>query len=229
MVLTNAERQKKWREKRKSQNLEAFLAEERERKRKAYISVSELSEKELKKRRKAGREREQKSYYKRKERKAEEAAGNSNSNNPNNEARHTRKSRPLAVSTPLVVKLPAVKKRYSRALRKAYRDIERLKEKNKELEKGKKKFQKRCERFASVVCRSEDNTYSADVSCETSESERTPLPLTPRSKSLKELRAEGLSPTRHKGVRKKLIMANSLIDAIKPLEYQRKLPGSYKT
>lgn len=47
MVLTNAERQKKWREKRKSQNLEAFLAEERERKRKAYISVSELSEKEL--------------------------------------------------------------------------------------------------------------------------------------------------------------------------------------
>lgn len=53
MVLTNAERQKKWREKRKSQNLEAFLAEERERKRKAYISVSELSEKELKKRRQA--------------------------------------------------------------------------------------------------------------------------------------------------------------------------------
>lgn len=79
------------------------------------------------KRRKAGRERERKSYYKRKERKAEEAAGNSNSNNPNNEARHTRKSRPIAVSTPLVVKLPAVKKRYSRALRKAYRDIERVK------------------------------------------------------------------------------------------------------
>lgn len=56
MVLTNAERQKKWREKRKSQNLEAFLAEERERKRKAYISVSELSEKELKKKKK-GRQR----------------------------------------------------------------------------------------------------------------------------------------------------------------------------
>lgn len=157
MVLTNAERQKKWREKIKSKNLETFLANEREWKRKAYISVSKLSEREQKKRRKAGRERERNSYYKRKERKPEEAAGNSNSNNPNNEARHTRKSRPLTVSTPLVVKLPAVKKGFWRALRKAYRDIERLKEKNTELEKGKKKFQKRFERFATA-CRSEDNT-----------------------------------------------------------------------
>lgn len=153
MVLTNAKRQKKQRGKRKSQNLETFLANEREKKRKAYISVSKLSEWEQKKR-KAGRERERKSYYKRKERKGEQAAGNSNSNNPNNEARHTRKSRPLAVSTPLVVKLPAVKKGFWRALRKAYRNKEK---ENTELEKGKEKFQKRCERLATA-CRSEDNT-----------------------------------------------------------------------
>lgn len=55
--------------------MEAFLANERKRKRKAYKSVLELSKRVLKKR-KAGSERKRKSYYKRKESKAKEAAGN---------------------------------------------------------------------------------------------------------------------------------------------------------
>jgi hypothetical protein len=217
MVLTNAERQRKWREKRKTENLDGFLATERERKRKAYVSVAELNERELKKRRKDGRERERKSYYNRKQKKAEKTE-NSNSDKLIKQ-RRTRKDGPIAASTPLVVKLPAVKKRYSRALRTAYRDIERLKEKNKELERGKKKLQKRCERFAAT-CSSDDMVYSADISCETSETEThlTPSqPLTPRSKSFRELRSEGLSPRKCKGIRKKLIMANSLIEAIQPV------------
>lgn len=120
--------------------MEVFLVEEWERKWKVYISVLELSEKELKKKRKVGREWEWKFYYKCKERKVEEVVGNFNSNNFNNEVRYICKFRFLVVLIFLVVKLFVVKKRYLRVLWKVYRDIERLKEKNKEFEKGKKKF-----------------------------------------------------------------------------------------
>lgn len=120
--------------------MEVFLVEEWERKWKVYISVLELSEKELKKRRKVGREWEWKFYYKCKERKVEEVVGNFNSNNFNNEVRYICKFRFLVVLIFLVVKLFVVKKRYLRVLWKVYRDIERLKEKNKKFEKGKKKF-----------------------------------------------------------------------------------------
>ena len=64
-----------------------------------------------------------------------------------------------------------------------------LKEKNKGLEKGRKKLQKRCERLVSDTCKENvaDTSYSADISCDDSADPDTDVNLTPRSKSNRDL------------------------------------------
>ncbi|KAK3104833.1 hypothetical protein FSP39_011252 [Pinctada imbricata] len=199
MALTNAERQKRWREKQKEKNKQGFLAKERARKKKTYVSVDKLSKKDLEKRRMAGRKREKKSYYVRKARKS--------LNNGEKLVTHTR----------LVVRMPPLKKKYNRALRRANRELEELRQKNGELEKSKRKIQKRCERLVKTNLDSTMNHnkgYSADESS-MAESE-PPTPLTPRSKAVRDMTKDGLNPRVHSTTRRRLIEANATIAAFSP-------------
>ena len=64
MALTNAERQKRYREKQKEENKEEYLKKEAKRKRNAYIPSSKLSPSELMERRAVSRMKFKKHYYK---------------------------------------------------------------------------------------------------------------------------------------------------------------------
>ncbi|XP_060062919.1 uncharacterized protein LOC132543435 [Ylistrum balloti] len=64
LPLTNAERQRRWREKQKAKNEEDFFKKEAKRKKEKYIPVECLGANALKKRREDGRKRSKRSYDK---------------------------------------------------------------------------------------------------------------------------------------------------------------------
>jgi len=51
MALSRAEIQRRYRERKKNTNGEAYMQKERKRKRKSYVRIADLNERELKKRR----------------------------------------------------------------------------------------------------------------------------------------------------------------------------------
>ena len=110
------------------------------------------------------------------------------------------------LNSPLVVKLPAIKshssagkKCTSRALAKAYREIERLSDQKKDLSRKLNSASKRISRF-----------------------EEKKKPMTPKSKTDKLPRDAGVSPRCKKELRKKLLYAEVISEEIK--EAKRKNP-----
>ena len=150
MPLSNAERQKRWREKRKAENKEEFYEEERKRRRLRYVPVAELNQSELKKRRDETNTRVKKHYRKKKQ----NVDGGENSSNetgtPTTSRTRSNNTNKLVVKFPAATKSGAgVRKTYRRALRKSYREVDELKAKNESLRKNNKKLQKRLERTSN--------------------------------------------------------------------------------
>lgn len=205
MALLNAERQRKWREKQKKENKESYLEKERKRRKDRYVPSSELLKKELEKRR-AALNKAQRKHYQRKKKSVEEALQNDNAPSSNRITR--RKSQAVRiVKMPLPNRSNGVRKRHSTALRKAYRELESLRSQSELLTKSNRRLQKRIERIRK---KNESKTQ------ETGKDSHIAIGnLTPRKKTFLEMRRAGLVGKRFLGIKRKIMMANSLIAEIK--------------
>jgi len=212
MPLSNAERQRKWHEKQKRENREVFLEKERMRRKDRYIPSSELSKKDLEKRRDAVNKAVQR-HYQRKREMAQKAVHNTSIDAPAS-SRTRSKCNDDAGSSPLIVKLKlprrsiGVRKRHSAALRKAYRQLESLRSKTTILMRSNKKIQKRIERM-----RKKRELQANDT--ETKECENNLSLLTPRKKTKLQMQKSGLLGKHFRGLKKRLLMANALIEDVK--------------
>lgn len=214
MPLSNAERQKRWRSKQKEANLEEYRRKERERQRRIYVPHSELPAAQLKERRRKDREKSSKRYNKKK---VHEVTASTS-------ARVTRSN-----NEKLIVKMPkqkqnktvGVQKRYRRALRVAYRKISVLSDKNLELEKSKKKLQKRTQRL--VLKYKHDSTAKSSMSSIVSSSEcEQEHSSTPKSKTKLLLKKAGIKFNPKKNVHRQLLLGNALIESMKDILKSRK-------
>lgn len=209
MALSTAERQRKWHEKQKEENKESYLEKERKRRKDRYVPSSELLKKELEKRR-AALNKAQRKHYQRKKKSVEEALQNDNA--PSS-SRITRRKRQAVRNSPLIVKMPlpnrsnGVRKRHSTVLRKAYRELKSLRSQSELLTKSNRRLQKRIERIRK---KNESKTQ------ETGKDSHIAIGnLTPRKKTFLEMRRAGLVGKRFLEIKRKIMMANSLIAEIK--------------
>lgn len=125
MALTNAERQKLYRERQKNKNKDEYLKKEAKRKRDAYTPSCMLSPAALTQRREESCSKFKKHYYKKKK-----ILENDQNKDP----------LPSTSTAPLIVQLPSIKKHnfrktYRRSLMKAYRSNKELLHKKSTLEK----------------------------------------------------------------------------------------------
>lgn len=198
MPLSRAEIQKGYRERKKAKEGESYLRKERTRRMKYYVPSAELSTKERKRRNKQNAERVKKHREKRKTevlQAEEDNIGETSGYESNLTA--TGEERQLIVRMNFSSsKKGSARKRISRAVSKAHREINHLKAKNNEMKKKIRKLQKRNERL--------QKQKQGGVS-----------PQTPRSKTDRDLREAGISPNRGKAVKRKLLLGNALLCEIK--------------
>ncbi|MEW8542104.1 MAG: hypothetical protein AB2693_01100 [Candidatus Thiodiazotropha sp.] len=204
MAKSKAQRMKEYRERKKAELGEEWLRRENRRVKSYFIPVSELS-KEKKTSRRLRNRRNAQNYRMRKH--ASRDTGSSTSTVQESLASTSRATEDdLGVSsttgdvadTPLVVKLPwmkshssAGKKRASRALAKAKREIGNLSNKNKDLNRKLNTARKQLSRL------------------------KKQKPSTPRSKTDHLLKRAGILPTQAKEIRKKLLYAECVNEEIK--------------
>lgn len=143
MALSNAERQRKYRERQKEKYKEKYLEKEAKRKRNAYIPSSQLSQEALNNRREELRQKSKRFYWRHKQTK----------NRQSDDEAEEQSTSQLKVKLP-ILKKDRFRKTYRRSLRKAYRRNEELKEKNEkltekcdDLRKKNKTLHKRIERI----------------------------------------------------------------------------------
>jgi len=128
---------------------------------------------------------------------------------------------------PLIVKLPTItpkkrsRTRISRSTSISRRKIRKLEEQNQQLNRKYKTISKRYERLMKRTTQHKDTEQSISESDDGSdkldkrEGSTISSKLTPRKRSLQELRDEGISPTKiPKVIKDKLILANTLTDEI---------------
>ncbi|VDI32445.1 Hypothetical predicted protein [Mytilus galloprovincialis] len=220
MPMTKAEKQKAYRDRKKQQEGESYLEKERQRTKAYYVPIAERSKTDQEKRRKK-RERNRQSTIE------------PSTSQPSQQVESTSQEQEQVVSsstdnpisTPLVVRLPCqnpknrTRKRISRQVAKCNREIERLKGENINTQRKYKTVSKRYER---LVKRTTQNKSSENVGQDKetgndgpSSSKSGTEKLTPRKRTYKELRDEGLSPSKiPKIVKNKLVLANLLTDEI---------------
>ena len=145
MPLSRAEIQRRYREKKKSQDGEKYLKEERERKKKYYVPVANLSKNDLAKRRTQTLQRVKKHIKTKKERK--NAAINNTADTDKTRSKASKKFT-LRLEFEQPKKARSVRKRQKTALRQAYRKIGDLQEQNERLIKQKNKYAKRIQRMS---------------------------------------------------------------------------------
>ncbi|VDI22192.1 Hypothetical predicted protein [Mytilus galloprovincialis] len=233
MPMTKAEKQKAYRDRKKQQEGESYLEKERQRTKAYYVPIAERSKTDQEKRRKKVR----KLVQKHRERNRQSTIEPSTSQ-PSQQVESTSQEQEQVVSsstdnpisTPLVVRLPCqnpknrTRKRISRQVAKCNREIERLKGENINTQRKYKTVSKRYER---LVKRTTQNKSSENVGQDKetgndthgndgpSSSKSGTEKLTPRKRTYKELRDEGLSPSKiPKIVKNKLVLANLLTDEI---------------
>ena len=205
MALTNAERQKRWREKQKEKNKTQYLKSERMRKKGTYIPTHRLTPEQQEKRRKKCRE-DYKKYYIRKKKNKQSLE------TVPEETMQTRSTKDKSAHPLMTVKMSfankakatGVRKRHSNALRNANREIAALTQKVKTFKEIKKKLLKRLERKAQS--QKEISTPSGSNICEDREAS------TPRSKTKLMLKKAGLKIDMRSRLPRKLILGNALID-----------------
>lgn len=151
MVLSRAEIQKRYRERKKVKEGEQFLAKERARQKKYFVPIASLSRRDKEKRRQSVRERVQKYRKKKKEEKAQniDSEVDDDSDILETSGYESLQSENLER---LVVKLPCARKngprkRISRALSKANYNLKNLKNENEMLRKKLKSTQRKMQRL----------------------------------------------------------------------------------
>jgi hypothetical protein len=190
MALSRAEIQQRYREKKKRTDAN-YKQRERERKRKAYTPVEELNSSQLKK-------RVQKHYQKKKSQKQNER------NQESNElvTRQSSSKAKILVSLSFKSKSKrnnALRKRHSNAL-----VLKKLKEQNTPLLKGKKTAQRGLQRL-----KNKSDANKQNVCLQTPSTSK--VPNIPNSKTIQEMRREGLSPSTNPKIKKKLLFNNLFI------------------
>ncbi|MES9879799.1 MAG: hypothetical protein ABW185_02860 [Sedimenticola sp.] len=217
MPQSRAEIQRRYRERKKANDAE-YEKKERGRKRKAYIPAADLTEVDLKRRRTDVNTRVKKHYA----RKVQALKDISDDN-----ITHTRQNgEPLPVSFPFMKKGNTRSKGNSRrsSLRRAYITIENLRSDKENLFREKRRVEKRLERM-----KKSNRNKSPCVD----RPDNTNGNLTPKSKTDTEMKAMGLSPRKHKQVRKRLLLSNSiekdLSDSLKKFKSKTKVPFSFLT
>ena len=208
MALTNAERQKRYREKQKEENKEEYLKKEAKRKRNAYIPLSKLSPSELMERRAVSRMKFKKHYYK-----VKQATNDKIQPQPSTSSG--------TLNGPLIVQLPYMKKNnfrktYRRSLMKAYRSNKELVEKKVSLEKKNKALQKRIERLRKKEAAGLRSSEEDDADASSMETEDSIIEMTPRSKTRAEIGSLKLDRKRAAAVKKKLLLSNLILHSITP-------------
>lgn len=225
MALTNAEKQKRWRDRQKEKNAEEYRRKERERKRLKYVPINELSAEKRAKERKKGKEK----YRRKCERKANLKRQLEMMNDQPESSFKTLRSN--SSSEKLVLKLPVwnkrsgrstgVKKRYENALKHAHRVILKLKEENREKERQKKRVQKRIERERKK--RESRDSQQPPIADENNNS------LTPRSKTKFLLKKAGVDIGKRNPVFKQLLLGESVINSLKQnIEKKKKMSSNRK-
>ena len=209
MPKSRATIQKDYRASQKEKKGDEYMEKERERKRKAYVPVSQLQGNDLKKRRLEQRLRVQKHRAEKKRQIAEAGANSSKAIEKNRQTRST-----SSPSSRLIVKFDftsrrkegtATRKRVSRALSKAHRKITNLESDNKKLKAKTWRLEKKLQRSKASSRREKSNNQLSSQAA-----------ITPKSKTRKELRDLGLSPRSvPREIKKKLLFANALIQDVK--------------
>lgn len=218
MALTNAEKQKRWRERQKEKNNETYKRMERERKRKSYIPIQDIpADKQAIERRKG------QAKYKRKCQKKEEMKHQQEELLAEPSTSGATRSRASSEKQKMVVKLSMsqektksrkgenIKRKYANALKRAHRDIENLAKRNMVLEKQNKALQRRLQRDQKCKtenCEQPDNT-TADMA-------------TPRSKTKLLLRKAGLRVSQKSGVYRQLLMGVTVTRDLKKTVQRKK-------
>ncbi|KAJ8043841.1 hypothetical protein HOLleu_11116 [Holothuria leucospilota] len=211
MGKARAEIQKDYRE-RKKKNDPKYLERERKRQSTYRVPASELSKKELKKRREKNRR-----YcmtYRDKKKEAAYKASSSRDNVQSHEISSSSDSQPRTSrssnASPLLVRfsfpkrIPTSKKR-SKALKKANNQIRDITAKNVNLQKRLKKVQKRYDRLVNKTSTEPCSSVGPSIA-----------DMTPKSKTTAEIKQAGLDPHEvPKTIRKKLAFANVLACQIK--------------
>lgn len=160
MVLSRAEIQKRYRERKKVKEGEKFLAKERARQKKYFVPIASLSKQDKEKRRQSVRERVQKYRKKKKEEKAQNIEVDDDSDILETSGYESLQSENLER---LVVKLPCARKngprkRISRALSKANYNLKNLKNENEMLRKKLKSTQRKMQRLQGRKMAGEPHT-----------------------------------------------------------------------
>lgn len=149
MVLSRAEIQKQYRERKRAKEVEKFLAKEKARQKKYSVPIASLSRREKEKRRQSVRERVQKYRKKKKIEKAENLEVDNDSDMLETSGYESLLSENLKR---FVVKLPCARKNYptkriSRALSKANYNLKNLKNENEKLRRKLKTTQRKMQRL----------------------------------------------------------------------------------
>ncbi|KAH3808925.1 hypothetical protein DPMN_137287 [Dreissena polymorpha] len=200
MPLSRAEIQRRYRERKKKES-GSFLKNDRERKRKNYVTVSMLSEPEAKKRREETNKRMKKNYKKKKNANVDNTVHMENE--PVTRQSTSKKGTQLTASMKFKKTRKSKKASNLNQMKSLYKSISSLKERIEKLIRTKKSLQNKLQRIES---RAQQGTQSLN-----DELER----LTPRSKTDKEMRSNGVSPRQKKTIRRKLLFLNVLQNEIK--------------
>ena len=226
MTLTNAERQKRWRERQKEKNKEQYYEKERRRDRARYVPHGEMSSEKLTMQRKKNLDRFRRYYIKQKAKKNDNAAKDPNPSTSCNISTRSRKEKKLTVKLPLPVKCGTKFKKYQRALRASTRKIEFMTEKLRKLEKLKRTLQKRNERVSRRVSRLplESGGFADVSSCSLSSEppDYEAIQMTPQSKTKFLLRKAGVTFNQKNKVHRELLLGNVVIASVKGKLAQKK-------
>ena len=206
MAKTDAERARAYRQRKKESLGSSWLKKENERVKKYYIKSSELSKKKLNARRSKIRQY----VHKYRLRQKTEARDLRNENLPGSSSADTNTdvmdSQVSSTSTaqedplPTCSKAPvadptptssATRKRTSRAVARGYRKIKKLEEQNHKLQKKVDSLRKKFNRIKEKV-----------------------FTKSPRGQTDKEMRSNGVSPTKHPTIRRKILLANCMAEEI---------------
>jgi hypothetical protein len=203
MAVSNAEKQKRYREKKKAKEGSSYYEKERQRKKKSYISTDQLNEEQKKKRRESHRRNSQTYYYSKKEKLKKTID------------EETKVTRCTSKNTRLLVKLDfhtrksqkgrtGLKTVYTKTLKRKNKLIKKLEKDKIKLCKQRNKLQKRLIRIHSQ--RSNLPTPEKTLEIEN---------MTPKSKTKAQLKEAGMNPRRPTKIRKALLFANILAHNVK--------------
>lgn len=232
MAKSRAQIQKEYRERKKQQMGEEYKEKERKRAKKYYTPTADLDKTAQKKRREKIRLQVQKFRTERKQqsrlaKKAEEeyiaadSHGLRSSNNPNNP------SLPLIVDFNFQKGKNMARKRISRQVASLNRKLKKVSAEKEEFRTQNERLKKRLQRTNKKSGSSDNMTLTdsgSTSSPDLNDGQTTSTPaLTPRRKTMEEIRSSGISPsTLPKPIRRKLLASNILSNEIRAAADQNK-------